>query len=304
MHPDLQQPVFDRRRVRGAFSHVGLAALLFLLANGATGVLAMLLPSDISKNLLTLLTYLVLYGLGTLCFYLAVRPLPCDIAPRTSIPFSVLLAYLCVGYLFLLMGSLVGTAVTSAIGADSPVETYLLEADVWVNLLPLVVLAPVCEELMFRKLLLDRTAQYGQREALILSALLFALMHGNFSQAFYAFGLGLVLAALYLRTRNILYPILVHAFVNLVQGVLPTLLEQRFGGNEAETAAALLPVTLLAFGLAAAGLVLLIRYRGRTLFKKSNIPHVGRLIYGNAGVILFGIAAAAMFAAFTWLTLQ
>ena len=49
-----------------------------------------------------------------------------------------------------------------------------------------VVLAPVMEELIFRKVLIDRTIVYGDKAAVVLSGLLFGVFHGNFHQFFYA----------------------------------------------------------------------------------------------------------------------
>lgn len=297
-------PAADRRAIRGAFSRIGLAAILFLVANVVVGVVVVSLFPSLPAGWTTLLTSVLLYAVGTACFYLPVRGIPYRRKPRTTLPFSTFLVYLCIGYFFLIAGNLIGTLLTLALDVDSMVDAYLLNTDAWASFLPLVVLAPVCEELMFRKLILDRAARYGRREAVVLSALLFALMHGNLSQAFYAFGLGLVLGTLYLRTRNLWYTIAIHAFVNLMQGVLPALLMRMAGGSPLLRTLAALPLSLLAFGLAIAGLVLLVRYRKRALLPRSPIPRIRTLMYGNAGVILFFLVAAIMFAFTTYASLS
>ena len=43
-----------------------------------------------------------------------------------------------------------------------------------------VIIAPVMEELVFRKYLVDRLVPYGQKTAVVLSGLFFGLFHGNF----------------------------------------------------------------------------------------------------------------------------
>lgn len=292
-------PAVDRRAVRGVFSRVGFASLLFLCANVGTGAAVALLLPNMPADLRTLLTYVLLYALGTGVFYLAVRGAPCEKAERTVIPFSSFLVYLCIGYFFLIAGNLIGLGVTRALGADSAVDAFFLDTSIWVTILPTVILVPVCEELMFRKLILDRTAVYGKREAVLLSALLFALMHGNLSQVFYAFGLGLVLGMLYLNTRNLWYTIALHAFVNLMQGALPAFLGQLPGADSPVYTLLISQLAVMAFALAVAGLVLFLRRKKMLLPPKSGIPGLGALAYGNAGVILFFLASAAVFVSIT-----
>ena len=53
------------------------------------------------------------------------------------------------------------------------------------------VIAPIGEELIFRKMILDRTASYGEGTAIVFSAFTFALYHMNINQFFYALVRGL-----------------------------------------------------------------------------------------------------------------
>lgn len=81
--------------------------------------------------------------------------------------------------------------------------------------LVLGILVPILEELMFRKFLIDHLCKYGVSAAILLSGLVFGLYHGNFSQFFYAFGLGIVFGAIYAHTGKLIYTILLHMAVNL-----------------------------------------------------------------------------------------
>ncbi len=74
----------------------------------------------------------------------------------------------------------------------------------------MVVMAPVCEEVLFRKLIIDRIRRYGDKAAILVSAIIFGLCHGNFYQFFYAFGIGLVFGYIYTRTGRIRYTIGFH----------------------------------------------------------------------------------------------
>ena len=92
-----------------------------------------------------------------------------------------------------LLGRLRGAAVVNPVESIGlyPLPFQLLLAGL---------IAPAAEELLFRRLLLRRLRPYGERFALVASALCFGLFHGNLNQFFYAFLLGLVLAELALST--------------------------------------------------------------------------------------------------------
>ena len=55
------------------------------------------------------------------------------------------------------------------------------------------VLAPVFEELIFRKLLVSRTIRYGETFSILLSGFMFGLFHGNMIQFVFAFIVGIIL---------------------------------------------------------------------------------------------------------------
>ena len=79
----------------------------------------------------------------------------------------------------------------------------------------MVIGAPVFEELACRKFLLDRLHPYGEGFAMLVSALLFGLIHGNSGQFFLAFFIGLLFAMVYMRTGRIVYTMLLHGMINL-----------------------------------------------------------------------------------------
>lgn len=81
------------------------------------------------------------------------------------------------------------------------------------NLLIIAVLPAVLEEAVFRGCVLRVLRPYGDGFALIVSAILFGLMHGNIRQIPFAVIVGLILGWLYVTTNAIWLPMLVH-FIN------------------------------------------------------------------------------------------
>ena len=79
------------------------------------------------------------------------------------------------------------------------------------------------EELSFRKLLIDRLGKYSKRYTIILSGIMFGLFHRNLYQFFYATILGVVFAYIYTNTGRIHYTMILHAMINLMQGMIPAI---------------------------------------------------------------------------------
>lgn len=83
-----------------------------------------------------------------------------------------------------------------------------------VYLLLFCVAAPVMEECLFRGLIFQSLRRYGERFAILFSALLFALTHANLAQLPLTFLLGLVLAGAVVVFDSIFASMLLHAAVN------------------------------------------------------------------------------------------
>ena len=118
----------------------------------------------------------------------------------------------------------------------------------------LVVVAPVTEELLFRGIILRGfLANYGQRTAIVLSALLFAVIHVNPWQLLPAFAAGLILAWLAVETGSLVPCIFAHA-VNNSAGFLAELIPVEIPGFTGGLSG---PVEFQPVWLDALGLVLL-----------------------------------------------
>lgn len=137
-----------------------------------------------------------------------------------------------------LVGNLIGTIVTTVLGnitgwnfsADATDLLYEHSAG-WLFFI-VALIGPVIEEILYRKVLIDRLIVFGDGAAIMLSALFFGLVHGNFSQVFYAFGIGIILAFVYIRTGRLRYTIGLHMAFNFLQGFLPMMLTKQINLDE------------------------------------------------------------------------
>lgn len=98
------------------------------------------------------------------------------------------------------------------------IESYLsmMQMDA-VSFLTVVIAAPLLEEILFRGIILEGFLHnYSPRKAILLSALIFALVHLNPLQMIGAFFIGIFLGWVYWRTRTLLPVIGLHFLNNLI----------------------------------------------------------------------------------------
>ena len=82
-------------------------------------------------------------------------------------------------------------------------------------------LPAICEEIFYRGYVLRGLERKGNKKyALLISSLLFAVMHGNFQQMTYAFALGILLGFVVLKTNSLLASIVMHATLNIMSVIL------------------------------------------------------------------------------------
>lgn len=290
-----------QRALRRVFSRIGFAVCAYMLATMAVQMLAALSPAFLkwvngSDWGLYLYSSIPQYLVGAPLLVLLLRPLPRENWPRAGMTASgwmrCLLMCFGLGFAGNLIGQMVQQLFTLLTGLSptNPLES-LLDGALLPQIVCIGIAAPVVEELLFRKLLIDRLHRFGDRTALFVSALVFGLLHGNFSQLFYAFGIGLLLGYLYCRTRQLGYTILLHMAVNLFSGVLLPLLIEALG----EVAAGMLSFALIA--LYVWGIVLFAGGVKRASFAPGTEPlsrRDGHLIFGNPGMICYLVLCAGM----------
>lgn len=78
-----------------------------------------------------------------------------------------------------------------------------------------IFIAPIFEELIFRNFLQKKLSKrYSISVSIIFSSFLFAISHVSLNQLTTAFFLGLILGYVFHKTKNIIYPILLHSLSN------------------------------------------------------------------------------------------
>lgn len=240
---------WERQEARRVFSRVGLSLLVLLAVRELVGMglrylLDFLAPSFLREWWMSwVLSFVPMYAFGLPAMLLSLRGV--EVAPhntgylirgeekpkpRFGFGWWIVIVIIALGWME--GGNFIGNGLMYLLSALTGHDyTNVLNTIVERTPLPVValgtaVLAPIGEELIFRKIIIDRTRRYGDTVAILLSATFFALFHGNLFQFFYAFLLGLLLGYLYTRTGNIAWSMGLHAFVNFYGGVLTTALSR------------------------------------------------------------------------------
>lgn len=157
-------------------------------------------------------------------------------------------------------------------------------------------LAPFGEEILFRGFLLQNFKRYGVRFAIIFSAILFGIYHGNIVQTPFAFILGLLLGYITV-SYGLKYAIAVHIFNNMVLADFLDRFLQLFSENTATTIS-----TIIMGSLALGGLYYLYRFwhtQRQKLFAPIDYSVIRSALFNLPFMILLVIYLLEMLAGLT-----
>ncbi len=298
----------DRKNAWKAFSRVGIGYGAFLLVTIViqleVGVIAFAMAQFGMEidfgNWYVVFVSLANYVVGGMIAYLIVKDMPVICRPRGNKAGAGLLA---AGFLIcmsaLLFGNLIGQALMSLVSAllgrpmINPIEEVIKDLNTWAIFITMVVMAPVFEEILFRKVVIDRLRLYGDKAAILVSSVVFGLSHGNFYQFFYAFGIGLVFAYMYIQTGKLRYTIIFHMIINFF-GSIGAL-------HMADTPVLAVGYSIFVLGAAVAGIILLFINQRKLVFFPGFMETWGKgsfqTLFLNLGMILFFLLSAITFAA-------
>lgn len=230
-------------------------------------------------------------------FWLFVRRMPKAEAPRGKIGFleffGLFFAASAISELLYTMSNYFTTAIYAPLGEEAfSFNEYIANMGIWEQLILVVLLAPVLEELIFRKLFLSRARVWGDGAALVATSVAFGLLHGNIEQIPYAVAMGFALGYIMLRTNNILLPIAFHMLNNLISVLSSYALEQ---GAVLESVVYVYLAAAIALGV-----LYVVRRHIRGFTPLAKAPEGGATVktaFRNAGAIVYIIfmAESALF---------
>lgn len=313
---------------RRSFSIVGFAFAALIVVAFAAQLAFMFLPKMLGWDALIRKSWWTwvcasapMYLFAFPACFLGLRMLPAEAPQRKALTVKQFFTLLPICFCMMYAGNLVGNLLSWVLSGGKAVNalnSYAMDQSP-LKILVMVILAPLLEELICRKLLIDRTVRYGEKLSVLMSGLIFGLLHQNLFQFFYAFALGGLFAYVYIRTGRIRYTVILHTIINFMGAVvapgilsllnMEALNELASGNVSKELLMEVLPGYLVLMGYAAAllgisifGLVLLIlKFRKLTwqesshqLLKKPAFKaaflNVGMIVYTAICLVMIVLA--------------
>ena len=203
---------------------IGLQIVVSLILNQATPDLVEQYPAELTFLLVIPSVDVVGFPL----LYLLTLKMPKTCPKQHKMSIGQLICCIMIGAAICGIGALIGNpihqALTLPFGVDAEsmnqLATLMIESNPWIRIIAVGILAPIFAELIFRKFLIDRVIKHGELASILMSGLMFGLFHGNFQQFFFATGLGLFFAFIYVRTGKIWYTMLFHMIINMSTSVI------------------------------------------------------------------------------------
>ncbi len=315
-----EEKIVDTARAKSVFSRIGFAliaftAVTYLVQYPLYGLFSYLFP-PLEQNLVfsLILSLASMYGAGLPVFYLIIRKCERVRGESGTARTSTILVLFVISVAFMYFGSIIGNAIYTLLGEklgiylDTSATSVIPLLPWYITLIFTVFVAPFFEELIFRRLIIDRIGVYGEKLAVLFSAIAFALFHMSVQQFFYAFLVGLVLGYVYVRTKKLRYCVILHALANLFGAVLSQLILQYTCYNDLLFASSpeemmkiaaenpldyllIMAYSVLLLSLVAVGMVLFFIYKKKIRFEQSpqQLPpdSEGTVAFGAIGVIAF-----------------
>ena len=224
----------EKKAHTSTFSKLCLSYFIYfvvieLLAFGVGTVIKNSYPQLLQDyNISMILTSIIQYVIAFPIFVLFIKKLPAHAPQKNTLSGKRIWKYATISMFLMYVGNYISATLMmymeEGLGTipDNYVEDMLGNTNIILSIIIVGIIGPIIEELMFRKLLIDRLMPYGEVVAIFFPALVFGLIHGNLYQFFYAFLLGAAFSYIYVRSGKIIYSTLLHIFINLFCGVLPS----------------------------------------------------------------------------------
>lgn len=288
--------------LKSTMSRIGFAylALMFITFIGQT-LAFILFPTAVAQDWgIWVLSYVPLYFIAFPIFCLMMKkwiPNQPGVLENKKISskeiFCWVIVMLGMTYLFNFLTSIVLELIASmrATEVTNPIGTVISSSGLLYNVLFACLVAPIMEEIIFRKMLFDKLGGFGTKFYMIFGGLIFGLFHANFNQFFYAAILGMLFCYLYVRTGSIKLTMGLHVGINTVGSILAPL--ALASGN----ALLILGIGLWVWVMIIAGIVLFVKMSRKMEFSAGTIvlpEHPNKEGIFSAGMLIYIVSLTAM----------
>ncbi|MGB4660270.1 MAG: type II CAAX endopeptidase family protein [Mobilitalea sp.] len=223
------------REQRNILSRLGFGLAAMAIAVIGSQYLIVLIVKQFAQGLadtdwyVWALTAISVVGIGLPTFYLFTRSIPElpkgeVVKLKTSKFLAIFMITAAVMYITNFFSVFLTVLISLIKGDDifslNPLMDVISNSNMIYTMLYAAIIAPIVEEVVFRKLLLNKLRRFGDVPAILLTAIAFGLFHMNLSQFFYATAIGLIFAYVTIKTNTIKYSIILHIMINMIGTVV------------------------------------------------------------------------------------
>lgn len=290
------------------FSRVGLGITLFLAVQQVLVIIISALLRAFAPEILEtswimwVVLYVPLYFAGFPVLLLVFRGIPDSTGGYTEKKtysalniIAMFCACLTITYLLNTFSTILSSMIAQLKGAEvtNSLAQVSTNSNPWLNLFMVALVAPVMEEIVFRRLLYNKLIVFGGPVYILVSGLIFGLFHVNFYQLLYAFVLGVIFAAVTYYSGTIKYSVILHVLLNFSANGIGVLI-MSYGNLEVQTIYGYFIIISIAIGI---GALIWWGVKGRRTIEfapaEVALPSKG-IIFANPGMILFLVAMGTL----------
>lgn len=228
----------EKRTLRGRCISTGLLCIICLFTFFALALILSSIMADafegtpmlyseklslIPDMLLNAMVSLVGFGVVAVIFCKTTKTDLNEILPSEKISFKKLAGVVAIGFTVCISANYIAQLFAidlSIFGLETMYDDALTDSTSLIEhityIVAVSVVPAVTEELVYRGCVMGRLRKFGDGFALITSALLFGIMHGNFMQAPFAFVVGLATGWAVIYTNSIFPAMLIHGLNNFM----------------------------------------------------------------------------------------
>lgn len=230
--------VTERKQINNLGNRIGITLLLYLvlarlIPHFLLAIFAFFIPAirifgggivapPILLLIIDVLTYIIVTLLPFVIYSISYKIPPRVILPNKKISKKLAVAGIGVGLGVSVIGMYSANLLYGffyVLGKVPTMPDFSLNNNIWSNIflfLQVVILAPVLEEIVFRGIVMQSMRRFGDTFALIMSSMIFSLIHANFVQSPNAFLMGIVIGYFVLRSGSIKIGIYIHVVNNFL----------------------------------------------------------------------------------------
>lgn len=253
------------KRYRAVMNRVGAVLCLWaIMYNGAALVIDILarifyyvMSYEVAQTVLSIISsvaYFASFSIAALLYHtLGGQKYDQPVRFSPKLPKSSLLIVFA-GVACVISFSFINSIAVEAMGVSPMPEIFSYPTDyskdsvLILQFISIALVPAVCEEILFRGVILSNLIPYGKASAIVISSVLFGLMHGNLYQFIYATVAGIIIGCVYVATDSIWCSILLHMINNTVS-VLQFSVSDRFSPEYAMVIVAVVDCIILLVGI-------------------------------------------------------